>query len=30
MVPPTAIPGVGKFAMLRDLAGAAIGILQPE
>jgi hypothetical protein len=30
VVPPTAIPGVGKFAVLRDLAGAAIGILQPE
>jgi len=29
LVPPTPIPNVGKFAVLRDLAGAAIGILQP-
>jgi predicted enzyme related to lactoylglutathione lyase len=30
LVPPTTIPSVGKFAVLKDLAGAAIGILQPE
>jgi uncharacterized protein len=28
-VPPTAIPNVGRFSVFTDLAGAAIGILQP-
>lgn len=29
VVPPTTIPGVGKFAVMTDPAGAALGILQP-
>lgn len=29
LVPPTAIPGVGKFAMFQDPEGNTIGVLQP-
>ena len=30
LVPKTAIPGVGHFAMFSDPEGIAIGIMQPE
>jgi predicted enzyme related to lactoylglutathione lyase len=29
IVPPTDIPGVGRFAVFLDNQGAALGILQP-
>jgi predicted enzyme related to lactoylglutathione lyase len=30
MVPPTAIPTVGRFAVLQDPQGAAFSILEPQ
>ena len=29
IVPPTDVPGVGRFAVVLDTQGAAIGILKP-